>query len=103
MHLPNRVQTLGISLFGAVASGGYEMDALVSISLKLGNFLKPTIGLVLNVCAQSLLCSIIFQFLVMNFLTSGLLINYFFLLGYFIGVSRSQSGASRVQGFFNFL
>ena len=49
MHFPNLVQTLGISLSGALAIGGYKIDALVSISLRFGNFLKPTVGLVSNV------------------------------------------------------
>ena len=48
------------------------MLAFVSNSLRLGNFLKPTIGLVSKVWAQSLLCSIMFQFVVMDFLISGL-------------------------------
>ena len=45
----------------------------MSISLRLGSFLNPTMGVDGNVVAQSLLCSIIFQFLPINFLISGLL------------------------------
>ena len=37
------------------------MDALLSMSLRFGNLLKPVIGLSGNVEAQSLLCWIIFQ------------------------------------------
>ena len=37
------------------------MEALVSISLRFGNLLKPIIGLSGNVGAQSLLFSIMFQ------------------------------------------
>ena len=37
------------------------MNALVSMSLRFGNLLKPMSGLSGNVEAQSLLCWIIFQ------------------------------------------
>ena len=49
MHLPSRVQWVGISFVLTISFGGYEMEALVSISLRLGNLLKPMIGLSGNV------------------------------------------------------
>ena len=42
MHLPSRVQWVGISFVLTISFGGYEMEALVSISLRLGNLLKPS-------------------------------------------------------------
>ena len=43
--------------------GGYWVLALVSKFLRLGNFLKPIMGLFLKIGPQSGLFSIIFQFL----------------------------------------
>ena len=71
MHLPSRVQWVGISFVLTISFGGYEMEALVSLSLRLGNLLKPMIGLSGNVLEQSLLCWIMFQLSWMKPFMSG--------------------------------
>ena len=40
---------------------GYDMVAPVRISMRFYSLLKPTIGFSLNVCTQSLICSMMFQ------------------------------------------
>ena len=52
--------------------GGYWVLALVSKFLRLGNFLKPIMGLSLKIGPQSGLFSIIFQFLWIISLIFGL-------------------------------
>ena len=44
MHLPRRVQCVGIIFLVSISGGGYEIEALVSISLRVWSLLKPTIG-----------------------------------------------------------
>ena len=53
-------------------TGGYMSVALVSMSLRFGSLLNPTIGLLVNSCPQSALLVIMFQFLWIMFLMLGL-------------------------------
>ena len=62
---------MGISFVLVISFGGYEMEAFVSISLRLGNLLKPMIGLSGNVLEQSLLCWMMFQLSWMKPFMSG--------------------------------
>ena len=41
MHLTSLVQCLAMSCFLGASLAGYVMDALVRMSLRLGNLLKP--------------------------------------------------------------
>ena len=51
MHFLSDVHTLGMSLGASWLEGGYEIMALVSKFGRLGNLLKPTIGMFLKVMA----------------------------------------------------
>ena len=62
VHLPKHVQCVGIIDRVSILIGGYEIEALVSISVRFGNLLEPMMGLSGNVWAQSLLSSMMFQF-----------------------------------------
>ena len=53
MHLPSLVQIGGFGGGSTVVGKGYLMDALVGMSLRFGNLLKPTSGLSLNNYPQS--------------------------------------------------
>ena len=44
VHLPNLVQMLGVGVRVVFGTGGYMSEALVSMSLRLGSLLNPTIG-----------------------------------------------------------
>ena len=68
MHLPNLVQMVGFGVVVGVFSWGggwgwYAIEASVSMSLRFGNLLDPTIALFLNSSPQSGLLLIIFQLL----------------------------------------
>ena len=49
VHLPSQVQCFAMGCLIGASSAGYVMEALVRMSLRFGNLLKPTIGLSLNV------------------------------------------------------
>ena len=66
VHLTSHVQ-YGLMVLFCTLGGVYEICALVSSFLRFGYFLNPTNGLSLKVLAQSLLCSIMFQFEWTNF------------------------------------
>ena len=53
MHFPSHVHTLSMSLGASWFEGGYEIMALVSKFRRLGNLLKPNIGLALKVWVLS--------------------------------------------------
>ena len=63
---------LGVGVEVVFCTGGYISEALVSMSLRLGSLLNPTIGLLVNSCPQSALLVIMFQFLWIMFLMLGL-------------------------------
>ena len=65
VHFPNLVHTVGFGVILSSDSGGYLSVAFASVSLRLGNLLKPTIGLLLNWFP-------LFQFLWMMSLMFGL-------------------------------
>ena len=71
VHLPNLVHMVGFSGTVWTVSGGYFNDALVSMSLRFGSLLKPTIRLFVNKLPQSELLVITFQFLWMMLLLFG--------------------------------
>ena len=50
VHLPSRVQYLGLILPFCILDGGYEICNLVNRFLRFGNFLNPSSGLSLKVC-----------------------------------------------------
>ena len=53
VHLPMLVQSVTYCEVGLYSSGGYTVVGLVSISLKFGGLLNPTIGLVVKIGPQS--------------------------------------------------
>ena len=67
MHLPSLVQIFGMGVANVLSTG-----ALVSISLRFGSLLNPTIGLLVNSWPQSALLVMMFQFLWIMFLMFGL-------------------------------
>ena len=72
LHLPSLVQIFGMGSVVTVSVGGKSMVELVMRSLKLGNLLYPIIGGLGNKSPQSVLLLIMFQFLIISFLISGL-------------------------------
>ena len=63
VHLPSLVQTGTCCGAILVSWGGYTVFELVSMSLRFGSLLNPTIGFVVKIGPQSGLLEIIFQFL----------------------------------------
>ena len=63
VHLPNLVQTGACCEVDVYSWGGYTVVELVSMSLKFGSLLNPTIDSVVKIDPQSGLLEIMFQFL----------------------------------------
>ena len=63
VHLPNLVQIGTCCEVDILSWGGYTVVELVSISLRFGSLLNPTIDLVVKIGPQSGLLEIMFQFL----------------------------------------